>query len=492
MGLLDFLPLFQEDADSIRARMDADANAGLYEDDPRWIDTREGTFYYDITQVLVLEFARLYDALAVDVPASAFVAVAWGEYLDLHAQVFNLERKAAVAATTEVIFVGDPGTLVGSGTVVSLETENDEGDVIEFVTTESGTTSNLLDEPENIMVSASASGGTLATNDYFYEVTAISDYGETTPADEVEITVVGPTGSVALDWDDVPGAVGYRVYRGLVAGGVKQRVYEGAASGFTDTGAAAPVATGVPDQNTTAGVRLAVEAITAGSAGNVAAFAITSLDTPNAGIDVVYNPEPATGGTEPELDDELRERILLEYGGQGAGNISDYKRWALAFPGVGRVFVNPVWDGPSTVQVVVMGSDGDPVASTVVDGLQQQLDPIPGQGAGLAPIGAIVTVQTPTVLPIAVIAPIAFAPGYSLDGGSGTTARRAEIEAALKTYINGLEVGEDVVYEHVKAQFFTVEGIYNISSVQVNGDTKDVAVTSNPPQTAQLASTTLV
>ena len=74
MDILDFTPVYQEDAASIRARLDADANAGFALDDPSWMDTREGTFYYDVTQVAVLEFARIWDALSVEVPAAAFVS----------------------------------------------------------------------------------------------------------------------------------------------------------------------------------------------------------------------------------------------------------------------------------------------------------------------------------------------------------------------------------------------------------------------------------
>jgi hypothetical protein len=78
----DFYPLFPaEDKEAIRGRMDADANAGLALDDPEWIDTREGTFYWDITEVVILELARIWDALSVEVPACAFAIFAWGDQL---------------------------------------------------------------------------------------------------------------------------------------------------------------------------------------------------------------------------------------------------------------------------------------------------------------------------------------------------------------------------------------------------------------------------
>lgn len=483
--LLTFFPVFQEDVVSVRARIDADANAGVAVDDPLWIDTREGTFYWDVTQPVVIEMARLWDAISVEVPAAAFPLFAWGQYLDEHAAVFGLARKEAIAATGHVTFIGDAGTLVATGTIVSADPATEDGDAIEFSTTESGTIPDGILAPGAVAVTPNTAGGTMASGTYYYTVTAYNALGETEVSDEVDAVVVGPTGSVFLDWPDVTGAVGYRVYRSPVAGGTGQRVHEGAASNFTDTGVAlgAQIA---PDANATAGIVLAVEAVEAGQDGNLSALAITNLDTPNVGVDSVYNANPITSGEEVETDEALRTRILFEFEGQGGGSENDYRRWALSIAGVGRVFVNPVWLGPGTVQVVVMQEDGDAVSPEIVDAVQQYLDPIPGLGRGVAPVGAEVTVQTPAVVNIAVAGTVTFATGYSLDGGGGTIATRAQIEQALSDYVDNLDVGEDVIYEHVKAQLFRVEGVYNVSGVTVNGGTADVALTSDPAQVAQL------
>lgn len=489
--VLDFLPLFAEDAESIRARINADANSGIAQDDPRWVDTREGTFFWDVTQPLVLEFARIYDALAVEVPAAALVPFAWGEYLDWHAETFNLERKTAVAATGEVTFRGDPGTLVGTGQVVTTVPTGEDETEVEFITTASGTTSAQVAAPTGLGATPTTTGGTLATGTYYYQVTAVNSFGETTGSLEVSAAVTGPNGKVTLDWADMAGATGYRVYRGLAAGGEKGLIASPAASTHVDTNATPPGVAGPPEENLTAGVTLPVEAVEAGSVGNVAALAISELGTPNLGIDALSNAAPTAGGTDTETDVALRERILLEFEGHGAGNVNDYRRWALEEPGVGRVFVNPAWNGPNTVQVVVMTENGGPVAGSVIASLQERLDALPGLGDGEAPIGSQVTVQTPSVVLIDVNATVAFEAGFSLDGGGGTTGRREDIEDALTEYIDGLNVGDDVIYEHVKSQFFRVPGVYNISGVTVEGGTADVAVASNPPVKPQLGIVTL-
>jgi uncharacterized phage protein gp47/JayE len=333
-------------------------------------------------------------------------------------------------------------------------------------------------------------GGTLATATYYYRVTAYNEFGETRGSTEVSAAVTGPTGSVALDWADVAGADGYRVYRSATSGGTGYRIYSGVTSAFTDTGIANGVV-GPPALNSTSGVTLAAEAAEIGETGNLAALAITNLDTVNSGIDAVRNDDAMASGTDTETDADLRERILFEFEGQGAGNQNDYRSWATAYPGVSEATVIPAWDGPNTVLVVVMGEDGGAVSGAVVDGLQAELDPTPGLGGGKAPIGAVVTVATPTVIDITVAATITFEDGYSLDGGGGLIATRTEIEDSLRDYIDNLVVGDDVIYDHVKAQFYRVPGVFYVASVTVNGGTSDVTIDSDPAEVASFLSATL-
>lgn len=100
-----------------------------------------------------------------------------------------------------------------------------------------------LPPPTGLTATASATGGSLATGTYFYVVTALNATGETLPSAEVSVPVTGPTGSVALASSAVPGATGYRVYRGTSSGGQNVH-YASDDTSFTDTGA--PGAAGSP------------------------------------------------------------------------------------------------------------------------------------------------------------------------------------------------------------------------------------------------------
>ncbi|OYV94712.1 MAG: hypothetical protein B7Z73_02695, partial [Planctomycetia bacterium 21-64-5] len=69
---------------------------------------------------------------------------------------------------------------------------------------------------------ASATGGGLGAavgnTTYYYVVTATTADGETLPGTERSVTVSGDTNAITVSWSKVPGATGYKVYRGTTAG----------------------------------------------------------------------------------------------------------------------------------------------------------------------------------------------------------------------------------------------------------------------------------
>jgi uncharacterized phage protein gp47/JayE len=349
--------------------MFADANAGLQPDDPAYLDTTPGGFFYDIVNTAVLEIDRLWDAAGAEMIAAAFPAYAWGTYLDEHALTVGLTRKPAVRAVGEVTFTGVEGTLIATGTEVGAEQTEPDSPPVTFLTTEQATI------PAGLSV-------------------------------------------------DVP-----------------------------------------------------VAASEAGTDGNVASGSITTVLSPLEGIAGITNAQPTRSGAEIEPDEALRNRVLLAYGGaQGSGTISDYQAWALAYPGVGYVGVEPIWNGPGTVRVTVTDALNRPVATQTVEGLQELLDPVAGEGRGLAPVGATVTVATPTVEVVDVAASVTTLPGYTLDGTGGTIAVRADLEDAIRSYMDRLPPGDDVVYKHVLARFFEVAGVVDVPTLTLDGGTTNVAI----------------
>lgn len=380
--MADLVPLFQESAATIRTRLDSDANAGLDINDPERIDTREGTFYYDLTQSVVLELARVWDALATEVPAAALPLHAWGEYLDDHAQTFGLTRKAAAYATGVLTITGAPGLLVGQGTVFATDPATADADPIEFESLESLTLSASIGAPDAPTATV-ASGGSFAEEaTYYYFVSATSVYGETLPSAASGDAEVAVGDQVTVAWTAVSGAESYSVYRGddtdpeaAVLVGTSET------TSFTDEGNTdLQTVPQVEDQS--AGGTVSVRAVQPGIEGNVAQGAIVNTADDNPDIYVLTNTDATSGGAEVESDEQLRARVITEWSAQGAGTITDYKRWALAYPGIGRASVEPLWDGPGTVLVVANQTDGAALqnygtveAGNLILGLQEELDP---------------------------------------------------------------------------------------------------------------------
>lgn len=135
--LTQFLPVFQRTEEDLRADYDARANAGMTSDDPDWVDTRQGSQFQLCTQPSIIENALVYDRMN-EICAASFLALAWGEYLDLHAASYSDERVGSSAAVGEVTFTGDNGTLIGTGVRVSPVQTDPEIDPPTFETTTGG------------------------------------------------------------------------------------------------------------------------------------------------------------------------------------------------------------------------------------------------------------------------------------------------------------------------------------------------------------------
>lgn len=91
--------------------------------------------------------------------------------------------------------------------------------------------------PASPSAAAVGSGGTFAAGTYFWKIAALGPWGEGSPSSEVSATLV-LNGSCNLAWGAVPGATGYRVYRGTTSGGESVFYAPGNVTSFTDTNAA--------------------------------------------------------------------------------------------------------------------------------------------------------------------------------------------------------------------------------------------------------------
>ena len=145
-------------------------------------------------------------------------------------------------------------------------------------------------------------------------------------------------------------------------------------------------------------VNASVKCLVPGSAGNIPENTLTSMVNPIAGVSSVTNANAFSGGTDKEDDESFRDRIFykIRYPAT-SGNVYHYVQWATEVNGVGKVKVKPLWNGPGTVKVSILDSNGDPAEQPLLDAVEEHIDPEPKQhGEGEAPVGALVTISTAT------------------------------------------------------------------------------------------------
>lgn len=489
--LLDVLPLFAEETEeAIWARWSAWANEGVSPNQPdEWNDTRQGSHFFTWARPGVREVAKVYDLMGTEFVAATMPVWSWGKYLDAIAAGFLVERLEATHADGAVTFFGPAGLQIVAGVHVGAEVATDDQQAKEYEVTEGGEIQKPLGPPEGLEAKTENAGGGLADGNHFYVVTTVNSEGESTPSAPLKVVLAaGGDGVVNLSWKALGGANAYRVYHGNIEAGPFSLLAEVGPTAHKDDGAPVPDETTHPPAADTTGERLTlpIEAVEPGVAFNANAGEVT-IELSQIGATSLTNELPIAGGTDAETDEALLSRLRERFEGIGPGNIRAYKVWTLSRPGVGRVTIIPLWNGPNTVLVVPLTATGDPVSNEVVEDVQGFLDPVPGQGEGQAPIGHEVTVMTAEVVKVDFFAKVEFEDGYSLDGVAGTIAMREDLEAAIRGYVEVVEPGDEIVRQKGTARIASFDGVHDVGgNVKLNGAEANVVLSKEPPQVAEL------
>ena len=192
-------------------------------------------------------------------------------------------------------------------------------------------------------------------------------------------------------------------------------------------------------------------------------------------------------GDDTETDDAFRQRIITALNEKPfGGNIASYRTAITDIDGVGAVQVYPTWNGGGTVLCSVLGSNWLPASEELVENVQRAIDPPPsqGQGLGMAPIGAQVTITAPAEVAIQVTAALELSPGYAI--GQVQQPVEEAIEAYLLTIRqawatnispSGVEYAANVYLSRITAAIVSVTGVVNATGVQLNGGTSDLVLT---------------
>lgn len=230
-------------------------------------------------------------------------------------------------------------------------------------------------------------------------------------------------------------------------------------------------------------VMVAAEAETAGANGNVAQGTITLVLSDLSGVTAVTNSATFDGGADVETDESLLARYLEKAQKPAtSGNAYHYEQWAKEVAGVGDAKVYPLHAGPGTVKVVLLDDEKTTPAQTIVDAVQNYLDPAQdGTGQGVAPIGATVTVVGAQELPINVSATLTLASGADI--GEVT----AQFSEALTEYLKSIAFATSVAtgqpelirYTQIANLLLGVPPIIDYANLTVNGGTANIQPTSD-------------
>lgn len=179
-----------------------------------------------------------------------------------------------------------------------------------------------------------------------------------------------------------------------------------------------------------------------------------------------------------EDDEQFRKRIENNLIAEATdGNVAQYEKWLRDFEGIGKSKVKPKWNGVNTVKCTILNDINKSASEELIEKVQNYLDPNKqGLGEGKAPIGAVVTVDTTTDLPINIVLKVTYKEGKS----SAPT---------LKTELN--KFFEEIAFERTVVSYLQIAGVISnneninfISSLTLNGQKKDIPISET--QTAIL------
>jgi uncharacterized phage protein gp47/JayE len=237
---------------------------------------------------------------------------------------------------------------------------------------------------------------------------------------------------------------------------------------------------------------LEAQCTAAGVIGNVEPNTITILISKIDGIKSVTNSYKFTGGTDIEDEEHYRARVMAaEQEENLSGADSDYVKWALEVDGVGSAYPLEEWNGASTVKVLILDKNGQPATQTLIKAVKDYIypDKVPGQNrGGKAPVGAVVTIDTPSTLSINIKAKYTFTSGF--DPQTVLNNLKADISPYLKQIkMNGI-VNYNAIHGVVSSYILDSKGIDDFTSLTINNVAANITLINQVPVIGEVVNVT--
>lgn len=230
-------------------------------------------------------------------------------------------------------------------------------------------------------------------------------------------------------------------------------------------------------------------------------------------------------GEDEEDTEDLRKRYFDSFNEKAfGGNVQDYLEKTNAIPGIGSTKVTRVWNGDirpadmiptakvktwyegiigtldqevalwlsnvymaaaekklttgGTVLLTILNSDYGVASDTLIQTVQNTIDPAEnaGEGYGLAPIGHVVSVKSAKEVTVTLKTKIIFDTGYSWSNLQNS------IDTAVQDYLLELRKGwADTAYlvvriSQIETRLLSIKGIVDIENTKINGSTDNLTL----------------
>lgn len=187
-----------------------------------------------------------------------------------------------------------------------------------------------------------------------------------------------------------------------------------------------------------------------------------------------------TAARDEEEDNELKDRYILAINQKPfGGNVDQYDQVIRSINGVGEVQIYPTWNGGGTVKCSIVDTEYNPATQELINIVQEIIDPLSGEGIGLAPIGHKVTIGKPDVIEVSVSATIQVMNGYIVDQ------IRDDIMNSINSYFDTLKrswgiadnmnnYNMTVYISQVTMAILKVTGVANVTDIKINGVAGDL------------------
>lgn len=481
------------------------------------LDKSEGGFVWDALSPAAIELA-LAAIWAQQVLERGFASTTFGQYLDLRCEEHGLTRRAAVKATGQVTFTGTPDTIIPAGTQVSTS-GSEQAPAIIFATTsevtisaegtvnadieavEAGADGNvaagtitLLAQPiagtTGVTNAAATTGGLNEENDatllsrYLQKVRSPSAGGNKADYANWALEVTGVGGVSVVPVKDGPGTVSIAIIGTDKKPASQELVdtvqnyiappwkHEKEAEDMTVGGSGTSI-DNTQDDDSGDSVKMAYDA---GGEGTVT----------HENLQVLLD-QPGIWQTRVrvKVDDDVGVNDLLQL---GVYNVSG-AAWAKTTPGgttdavttlqgddlatsFSEVIQEFYWDGQDQLELRITRLQTDTTNTVWVDLAEYMSTFSKDTGEGKAPVGARVTVEPATSVPINVSATLTVQSGYNMDSV------KAAVEQAINEYIKSLAFADnnDVYYVRIGQAILDTEGVQDYSDLLVNGGTSNITV----------------